>query len=175
MKMLAAVGAVLISTLFAPTIFSQNDPQNDSQKIAEADRDFLEKAAQANLAEIETGKLAQSKATQADVKQFGQQMEQDHGKTLKELQVLAKNRGIKLPDMPDEAHQAQAQQLARASGKAFERSYVAHAGVADHKAAKKLFEKGARSQDAEISAFAKKLLPHIEHHLQMAQVLAAKG
>jgi putative membrane protein len=51
---------------------------------------------------------------------------------------------------------------------------VAHLGVADHKAAKALFEKGVKSKDAEIKAFANKVLPDIEHHLQMAQQRAEK-
>jgi putative membrane protein len=168
MKTIVSASLVVLAMLFATSLYSQDD----RSKVDAADQDFLKKAAQANLAEVETGKLAQSKATRSDLKQFGQKMEQDHGKTLQELQVLAKSKGVPLPDAPDAAHQAQAKQLAGASGKDFDKAYVAHAGVADHKAAKELFEKGAKSKDPEISAFAKKVLPDIEHHLTMAQDMA---
>jgi len=168
MKTIASTSLAVVSVLFAASLYSQED----HSKLAPADQDFLKKAAQANIAEMETGKLAQSKATRADIKQFGQTMEKDHGKTLQELQGLAKNKGVALPDAPDAAHQAQAKQLAGATGKDFDKAYLAHAGVADHKAAKELFEKGAKSKDPEISAFAKKVLPAIEHHLSMAQQMA---
>lgn len=171
MKNMLSISLAIGVTLFAASLHSQSD----QSKLTEADRDFFQKAAQANVAEIEGGKLAQSKAARADIKQFGEKMEQDHSKTLQELQALAAKKGVSLPDGPDEAHQALAKQLAAASGKEFDRTYVTHAGVADHKAAKTLFEKGAKSQDADVRAFAKKVLPHIEHHLQMAQAIAAKG
>jgi len=145
-----------------------------AQSLAEADEAFLKKAAQANLAEIEAGTLAQEKSTRSDIKQFGQKMVQDHSKTLQELQSLAKTKGVSLPDAPDEAHQALAKQLASASGKEFDAVYVKNAGVADHKAAKQLFESGTKSKDAAVGAFAKKVLPHIEHHLAMAMQLSEK-
>ena len=168
---IASISLAFISMAFAGSLYSQND----HSKLADADRDFMQKAAQANLAEIETGKLAHAKASRPDIKNFGQKMEQDHGKTLQELQGIAAKKGITLPSEPDEAHKAQAKQLASATGKDFDKGYVAHAGVADHKAAKALFEKGAKSKDPEVSAFAKKVLPDIEHHLEIAQKMAERG
>ena len=170
MKPIASASMAVISLFFAASVYSQDD----QSKLAAADQDFLKKAAQAQIAEVEAGKLAQNKAVSEDVKQFGEKMEQDHGKTLEELQALAKNTGVTLPEAPDAAHKAQAKQLETAEGKDFDKTYLAHAGVADHKAAKALFEKGAKSKNPEISAFAKKTLPHIEHHLKMAQQMAKK-
>jgi putative membrane protein len=167
-KTLVSISVAVVSIIFAPSIYSQTD----GPKLADADVDFMNKAAQANLAEMETGKLAQDRATRADIKQFGQKMQQAHGKTLQELQTLAKNKNVTLPEAPDEAHQALAKQLAAAPGTDFDKAYLAHAGLADHKAAKMLFEKGAKSKDPELSAFAKKALPDIQHHLDMALQLA---
>ncbi len=58
---------------------------------------------------------------------YGQNMEQDYGKTHQELRVLANSRLTSLADSSDEIHHAQAKQLSRASGKDFERSYAAGA------------------------------------------------
>ena len=160
--------AFILVVFLAPILSSA---QNDS--LAEADRAFLQKAAQANLAEIDAGKLAQEKSTRNDIKQFGKTMEQDHGKTLDELKPLAAAKGVSLPTEPDPPHKALATQLSRAEGKEFDRIYVGNAGLADHKAAKQLFESGAKSKDPEVKAFATKTLPHIKHHLEMAEQLAA--
>jgi putative membrane protein len=143
-------------------------------KVSDKDRAFLTRAAQANMAEVETGKLAQEKSMNGEIKKFGQKMAEDHGKTLKELQSLAKKKGETLPASIDEPHQAQATALSRASGKEFDLMYVKEAGVADHKAAQQLFEDGTKSKDADIKAFAKKVLPDIQHHLQMAESMSKK-
>jgi putative membrane protein len=143
-------------------------------QVGEADKAFLMKAAQANLAEVETGRLARQKAADPEVREFGQRMEHDHAKALRELQALAQKHEVALPEAPDEAHQALAFQLSRASGRPFDLAYVKNAGVADHKAAETLFEAGSRSSDAGIAAFAKKALADIRHHLAMAQKLSAR-
>lgn len=168
MKLVNWFGVATAAMLLTTPVYGQSA---DSRLAAE-DRAFLEKAAQGNMAEIETGKLAQRKATRSDIKRFGQEMERDHGKTLKELQALAKSKGVRLPQELDGAHKAQARQLDMAKGADFDKTYVMHAGVANHKAAKELFEKGAKSKDPDISAFAKKVLPHIEDHLAKAQQMA---
>jgi putative membrane protein len=162
----AALPALLLGLMITLPLQAQSEP-------ADADRSFLEKAAQANLAEIETGKLAATKATTDDLRKFGQKMVQDHSKTLKQLQGLAQNKGVTLPSAPDDAHKALAADLSRASGKEFDLIYVKNAGVADHEMAKTLFEAGTGSQDADIRSFAKKVLPDIEHHLEMAQKISA--
>jgi len=143
-------------------------------KVSAKDRAFMAKAAQANMAEVETGKLAQEKSMNSEIKQFGQKMVEEHCKRLEELQALAKKKGETLPSSIDEPHQAQATALSRASGKEFDLMYVKDAGVADHKAAQQLFEDGTKSKDADIKAFAKKVLPDIQHHLQMAESMSKK-
>jgi putative membrane protein len=165
----------IAAAFFAANIVAAPYAQADQSKANAADQEFMKKAAQANLAEIEAGKLAASKATTDDVRQFGQKMQEDHSKVLDELQTLAKSKGVTLPGAPDEQHKALAKKLADTSGKDFDRTYATKAGVADHKAAKELFEKGTKSKDREISAFAKKVLPDIEHHLEMAQQMAPKS
>ena len=39
----------------------------------------------------------------------------------------------------------------------------------DHEDAVKLFEKGSKSDDADIAAFAQKTLPTLQHHLSMVK------
>jgi putative membrane protein len=162
------------ATCCAALLFGSAQAQNDGARLTDADRTFLQKAAQANMAEVQTGKLAQQKAADGEVRKFGQKMEQDHGKSLKTIQGIARSKGVDLPEAPDEAHQAQADMLRRASGKEFDMMYVKNAGVADHKAAKQLYEQGKKSGDADIKAYATKTLPDIEHHLAMAQKMAEK-
>ena len=58
---------------------------NQSSHAASSDSAFAMKAAQANMAEVELGKLALQKAMSDDVKKFAQMMVDDHSKALDEL------------------------------------------------------------------------------------------
>jgi len=64
------------------TAQSANEQRDDRDN---ADHKFLKKAAIANLAEIELGKLAQQKAQNAEVKQFAQMLVEGHTKALDDL------------------------------------------------------------------------------------------
>src|SRR5215469_12896141 len=58
------------------------------------DKIFLRKAMEADLAEIQLGKLAAEKASADDVKTFGQKMVDDHTLQNNSLAPLAKSRGV---------------------------------------------------------------------------------
>jgi putative membrane protein len=132
---------------------------------------FMAKVTQANLAEVEMGKLGAERGQSADVKKFAQQMVDDHTKANQELQDLAQKEGATLPTYTDKAHQAAKARIEKLSGDAFDRAFAAQM-VKDHQAAVTLFRTQARSgQDPEVKAWAAKTLPTIEEHLKEAQAL----
>src|SRR5262245_63237502 len=65
-------------------------------KLQRTDRGFIQKAAAGGKAEVELGKLAQSKASSDAVKQFGQRMVTDHGAANQELMQLAQGKGVEI-------------------------------------------------------------------------------
>src|SRR3954470_4481707 len=89
-----------------------------------SDARHLKRLAEANLAEIEAGKLATQNATNADVKKFAQQMVDDHGKQLQEIRKLAQARSVELPAAPDAKHQRGLEKLQALSGADFDRRYM---------------------------------------------------
>src|SRR5262245_46982074 len=121
---------------------SKDKPTTDMGRSATSDSSWLVKAAEANLAEIETGRLAATKGSTSDVKQFGTHMVEDHTKSNTELSVLAKKKGITVPTRPDEKHLKAAGDLADLGGAEFDRKY-ADMAVSDHEDAVSLFEKNA--------------------------------
>lgn len=138
-----------------------------------ADISWLVQAAEANLVEIETGRLAESKASNSEVKQFGQHMVDDHSKANAELSDLARKKGLTLPTRPDEKHAKAAADLADLGGADFDRKYM-DMMVSDHETAVSLFEKHSDASDADVKAFAEKTLPTLRHHLQMAKDVRGK-
>jgi predicted outer membrane protein len=138
--------------------------------VSKADEKIIKDMAMANIAEIETGKIAQSKSQNDQVKSFAQQMIDDHSKALSELQTLAQQKGVTLPTEPDSKHKAMATKLQAMSGDAFDKAYMAQAGVSDHKKVHSmLMSDEKRAKDPDVKAAAAKMAPVVEQHLKSAE------
>jgi putative membrane protein len=148
--------------------------KNDAaDKLARKDRSFIEKAAKDSAAEIEAGKLASTKASNDQVKQFGERMVQDHGQAADELKQLAQSKGLDLPDAADRKHERELKGLEKKSGADFDKAYMSQM-VKDHKKDLKEMQKAAKdAKDPDVKAFAEKTAGVIKEHLDMAQQTAA--
>ena len=144
-------------------------PAGGGKSVPSADRKFAEKAAIGGMAEVELGNLAQQKASNDQVKQFGARMVQDHSKANDELKQVAGTKGIQLPASLDKKHQQDVERFQKMTGAQFDKAYMSHM-VADHKQDVSEFKKEANSgKDADIKGFASKTLPTLEEHLKLAQ------
>ena len=152
----------------APT--TSKETHAAAQKTAmNADHHFVKAAAEGGMAEVELGKLATDKASNAKVKEFGQRMVTDHGKWNDELKSLAASKKITLPTAINAKDQALKDRLSKLSGAAFDRAYMAEM-IRDHEADYTAFRKEATTgQDAEIKAWADKTAPLIDEHLKLAR------
>ena len=140
--------------------------------LSRSDKKMLMDMAQANMAEIEAGRLAQSKSQSEQVKNFAQQMIDDHTKALDDIKQLAQTKGVTLPTELDRAHKALTNKLSSLSGDAFDRRYMAKAGVSDHKKVHGMLNQAqARAKDPDLKALASRTLPVVDQHLNSAQQL----
>jgi len=147
--------------------------KGSSGKLMGSDQTFATKAAIGGLAEVQLGNLAKEKASSAEVKNFGQQMVDDHSKANDELKSLLTSKGVTVPTSLDSKHQALYDRLSKLSGAEFDRAYMKEM-VSDHKTDVDEFRKESqKGSDAELKGFAAKTLPTLEHHLQMAQTTEA--
>lgn len=148
---------------------AQTSAMSSRSKVDAADRSFMRKAARGGMLEVELGKVAQQKAMNDQVKQFGARMEQDHSKANGELKQIAANKGVDLPAAPNKKEQKEMDKLKNMSGAEFDRAYMKHM-VADHKKDIAAFEREAKDgRDADVKSFAEKTLPTLRQHLEMAQ------
>lgn len=137
--------------------------------VEKSDADFATEAAVGGLAEVELGKVALSKSSNAKVKEFANMMVNDHGKANEELKMIAANKQIALPMALDEKHQKMADELNGLTGRDFDKKYVDDM-VDGHKKTLDLMEKEAKDgKDAELKAFAAKTAPIVKAHLDMIQ------
>jgi putative membrane protein len=136
--------------------------------------DFLIEAANGGLTEVELGRLASTKAQNAEVKRFGQMMITDHGRANNELKALAANKKIALPTRPEGEHAGTIQKLQGLSGAEFDRAYVDEM-VEDHEKDVMEFEhQSQNASDADTKAFAAKTLPTLRKHLETIKGIQAK-
>lgn len=148
-------------------------PARAADSLSKGDQQILSELAQANLAEINAGKIAEQKASSPEVKTFAQKMVDDHTKGLQEVQQVAQSKNMTLPTEPDKKHQALADKLNSLSGTAFDRAYLSRAGVGDHKAAHKLLAQAdKRAKDPDVKALVEKLQPVVDQHLSTVRTLA---
>lgn len=134
-----------------------------------ADEDFIRKASEANMAEIESSQLATERGASAALKAFADSMVVDHGIAQKELLGIARKLGVSLSRSPDEEHARMIERISTMSGRAFDSTYM-HMQLLDHQAAVRLFQgEAGGGKDPMAKEYAGKYLPKLQHHLMMVK------
>ena len=147
-----------------------------AQSLERADAMAIQGMIQANLAEVEAGKLASRKAEKPEVKKFAEKMVQDHGRKLEDLKGLAEKKGVAAPNQPSGEQQAMLKKLQAASGAEFDRVYMSEMVKAHGKVLQDTRKVASEARDADLKAAAQKSAPGTEQHLKMAREIAgAKG
>ena len=147
----------------------QTSGQAKSGNPGSSDLTFLREAIEGNLAEIQTGQLAQRNGSNQTVKQFGQRMVTDHTNLLEQAKSIAAAKGITPPTAPSAKDQATYRTLAAKTGTAFDKAYITDM-INDHAQDISHFEQEVNSgADPDIRALASKALPTLQEHLRLAE------
>lgn len=143
--------------------------------LSNSDKAFFENAASAGMFEIQAGKLAQTKASDPQVKSYAEKMVSDHTEAAAKLEKLAKAKNVTLPTALSKHHQMMLDRLNKVSaGSDFDAAYKRQM-IVSHKEAVSLFDQESKKgQDAEVKAFAAELLPKLQAHGGHAHELLPK-
>lgn len=170
--------AALVAGTFAFTAQAQTTSRptpataGAAAKLDRKDESFLKRAAESGHTEIEGSKLAEKRASSAEVKTFAQQMIADHTKASEELKALAASKGVELPTGPSLMWKGHLKLLETSEGRKFDEGYANQVGVKAHEDTVELFTAAANeSKDADVKAFATKTLPTLRQHLDHARQL----
>ena len=133
-----------------------------------------------NAAEIEMGKLAQSKSPNASIREYGQTLVSDYQDAQKKVIALASDRNLSFATANDTSSgesasphkNAAMESLNTLKGAAFDRSFLKQM-VADHtKVVSMLRDARPKLTDApDVEAFVVELIPVLEKHLSKANDL----
>lgn len=177
MKTPVLASATLLALAAAVLSFAQSIPEktsiNQALAIAPKTQDFVALAAQSDMLEIDSSKLALQKSDSDKTKTFAQKMIDNHTATSTELKGLLSSGKVTVsaPSAMDKAHQAKLDKLTKLQGKDFTKQYD-DMQLSAHKDAVSLFERYSKDGDnPDLKAFAGKTLPKLQEHLKMAQDL----
>jgi putative membrane protein len=133
------------------------------------DQSFVQKMAQGNAAEVETGQLALQKSKNTEVKQFAQMMVDDHRKAGDDLKGLAQRKNITVTTQPTADAKATKERLSKLDGAAFDRAYIDAMVDGHREVVAAVRSESLSGMDPDVKAWAAKTLPTIETHLMHAQ------
>ena len=146
--------------------YNRYDRYDDGNAVSTST--FLREAAMGGRAEVSMAILARRRAQDPDVRDFADQMVQDHSVANRQLERLAARRGWSLPSYMDQTHQLAMNRLRQRTGRAFDRQYMREM-VRDHQTTLQMFRGYARNgADAELRAWANQTLPTLMEHRRMA-------
>jgi len=153
---------------------TSNDRQANTNRLSEADKRFITEAEEDNIKERSLGRIVVEKSTNSDVKHYAQMLVDDHTEALRDLVELMQNAGMSQPSgLPAVKHEAQ-DRLNGLSEPAFDREYI-DLMVRDHEKAVSKFRQEENTAQAEsVRAYAKRVLPVLQKHLDRARELQGK-
>jgi putative membrane protein len=183
------LGAAVVALSFGMQSCKNEPKQEDPKEVAEdeneakfddvnedkeKDSDYLVMAAEVDMKEIELGKLAQQKSTNADVKALGKMMEQAHTKSLAELNVVATTKNITLPASLTEKGQEAFKDLNDKTGHDFDKAYADKMVEGHEKMIEKMEKASEKAEEADVRMWAANMLPVLRTHLEHAKMTKEK-
>jgi putative membrane protein len=145
---------------------------NSASMLNAADRRFMDKAAEANMAEVQLGQLAEQNAQSQRVKDFGQRMVTDHTQADNQLKQIAQKEDVKLPTKLSPQDEATLKRLEKMHGAAFDRAYMQDM-VTDHRHDVNEFRRDEKNiQNTALKDWVINTLPTLDSHLNEAERIA---
>ncbi len=185
----ALLGAAVVTLSFGIQSCKNETKTEDTKEVAEdeneakfddvndekeSDSDYLVAAAEVNMEEIELGKLAQMKSTNADVKALGKMMEDAHTKALAELKATASKKNISIPESSTEKVQDAYKDLNDKTGHDFDKAYADMMVDGHEKTIDKIEKASEKANDPDIRMWAANMLPELRTHLEHAKMTKEK-
>lgn len=160
------------TTPIGPPIGPPADISTGSSVPRVDDKKFLKEAALNGMTEIELGKIASEKASNAQVKQFAQRMIDEFTSGQKAILRIASDETITVPKTLDSKHQSRVDRLAKLSGSEFDRAYIQDEAKQRHQDLKEYTNASQGGNDPNLKNFATSTLPSLEDHVNALKILA---
>ena len=140
--------------------------------VAQADspREFLMQAQQGANSEIMLGRLAAERARSPGVREFGETLVSDHRQAREDVRALGSRFGLRPNRDPGAEALEERDRLTAMRGRAFDREFIRYM-IDDHRKDIAEFRDEAREGHGPVSDLARRQLPTLRKHLDMALAL----
>jgi putative membrane protein len=143
-------------------------------EVTDQDKQFLTTASQGNMAEIKLSELAETKATNPQVKAFAHKMVVDHKALGMKMKPFVDAWGITPPNGLDSDHQAIYDKLSGLSGADFDKEYIAAMDKDHHETLDMFNHEAQTTTDMKFKSAVMKGQSVVSAHTHMADELNAK-
>ncbi len=140
--------------------------------LSRGDETFLKTAATADMTEAHMGQVAENQGAVEGVKTFAQTLVKDHTEGYQELDELAQKLGAPIPKGIDIARDRADERVIHAKGASFDREFVQEEILSHRQAITEFQREAGHGDNADVRAYAKKMIPVLEKHLHMAEDLS---
>lgn len=138
-------------------------------KPPSADEVFIGAAADAHMAEVELGKLAEKNGTKEEVKTFGRQMVKDHGKANDNLKRVAEKMKATFPDKVRPKRQFKIDKMSKMSGDEFDTTYIISTFQNQERTVAGFEKARGEVSNPDLKKFIEDTLPVLKKDLEMAK------
>lgn len=148
-----------------------NHKTDVDHKVPRADRRFFNQASRLGEKEVALSRIAADRATNPQVRAFASEMVAAHTAANAELAALIRQKGARIDDRDRAIEDRElAKKWNEKKASDFDEDYL-EAIIDAHQDTIDVLENGADSKDADIAAYANKLLPAVKGHLAHAENL----
>jgi putative membrane protein len=138
--------------------------------LPRGDRRFFAKAASLGEKEVALSRIAESRAIDPRVREFAGRMVREHTAANARLAELAARKGVTVERRDANDARREEAKWNEKSGDAFDKDYL-EAMIDCHEDTVDVLENAADSDDADLAAYARQMLPVVQGHLREAEAL----
>ena len=163
--MMAAASGLVVALAAVPLA-----PVHAQGQISQLSQDskLIFQMASSNIMEVRLGQMAQQKAANAAVKQFGQQMATDHTNLENQLTGLVSKNGTNFQPAMSKENQAEISRLEKLSGAQFDQQYMTSMIQHHQQDISTLQSQSQSAKSAEARQMISASLPVLQQHLTLA-------
>ena len=151
----------------------QNEAKFDTTKM-EDDAERAIDIADGGMLEVKLGELAQTNGVAKRVKDYGMMMTKDHGMANSDFEKIAEKHNISLPTVLSDKSQKTYDKLAGLKGADFDKEYVSTMVDGHEDTLEVLKKESEDGKNADMKAFAMKIIPTVEKHLESIKAMKDK-
>jgi putative membrane protein len=144
----------------------------NSGEASQADKMFVSRALQSDMAEVQLGQLTLQKTKNEQVKQLAQKMIDDHSQLGDKVKVFAKQIRVEIPNQVSKKDKETMAKLQALSGPEYDQTYIKELVKNHKKYLSQLQMEGATGQDEAVKDAASQISQVITQHLQMLEQIA---